>query len=149
MKNILVITFIFLGCALFAAQSPAFSQTNPDPVITASPASPAAAGNAAAEDEDKFAFGTVVGAANGEITVQEHAVDQDIDVKSVYTVNAETEFGNIDSVEHLKPGDNVVLDYVEKDGKRTVTTLVKEESQEAEEVSSESTVSVNAESHSN
>ena len=146
MNNILVIMFVFFSCALFAAQTPAFSQTNPDPAITALPV---AAGSAAAEEDDKCAFGTVVGAANGEITVQEHAVDQDIDVKSVYAVNTETEFGNVDSAEHLKPGDNVVLDYVEKDGKRTVTTLVKQESQEAEEVSGESTVSVNAESHSN
>ena len=86
MNNILVIMFVFFSCALFVAQTPAFSQTNPDPAITASPV---VAGSTVAEEDDKFAFGTVVGVANVEITVQEHAVDQDIDVKSVYTVNAE------------------------------------------------------------
>ena len=78
-------------------------------------------------ENDKFSFGKVVSIAADQITVKEYDFAKDADVEVAYSVTKETELGNINAVTDLKAGDDIVIDYVEKDGKRVVTTLVKEE----------------------
>lgn len=78
-------------------------------------------------DEDKFSFGKIVSVAEDQITVKEYDFAKDADVETTYAISAETELGNINAVKDLVVGDDVVLDYSEKDGQRVVTTLVKEE----------------------
>ncbi|MBF0485413.1 MAG: hypothetical protein HQL16_02750 [Candidatus Omnitrophica bacterium] len=78
-------------------------------------------------ENDKFSFGKVVNVAAGQITVKEYDFTKDADVEMTYSVTSETELGNINAVTDLTANDDVVIDYVEKDGKRVVTTLVKEE----------------------
>ncbi|MBF0122762.1 MAG: hypothetical protein HQL21_05070 [Candidatus Omnitrophica bacterium] len=78
-------------------------------------------------DEDKFSFGKIVSVGEGQITVKEYDFAKDADVETIYFLTAETELGNVNAVKDLAVGDDIVLDYAEKDGKRTVTTLVKEE----------------------
>jgi hypothetical protein len=78
-------------------------------------------------ENDKFSFGKVVSVAADAITVKEYDFAKDADVEVAYAVTPETELGNINAVADLKASDDVVIDYVEKDGKRVVTTLVKEE----------------------
>jgi hypothetical protein len=78
-------------------------------------------------ENDKFSFGKVVNVGSGEITVKEYDFAKDADVDTAYVVTAETEFGNVNALADLVPNDDVVIDYVEKDGKRMVTTLVREE----------------------
>ncbi|MBF0618937.1 MAG: hypothetical protein HQL19_02090 [Candidatus Omnitrophica bacterium] len=78
-------------------------------------------------EEDKFSFGKIVSVAADQITVKEYDFTKDADVETSYAVTAETELGNINAVKDLVAGDDIVIDYVEKDGKRVVTTLVKEE----------------------
>ena len=90
-------------------------------------ATPLRAQENAATDEDKFSFGKIVSVGEGQITVKEYDFAKDADVETVYTLTSETELGNINAVKDLVVGDDVVLDYAEKDGKRMVTTLVKEE----------------------
>ena len=142
MKTFFVL--VFMSCGFLIFQSPVYSQENSDSSLTV----PAASTDAAAsEDEDKFAFGSVVSFSNGNITIKELDVSNSNDVEAVYTVNAETEFGDVDTAAHLKAGDNVVLDYIEKDGKRIITTLVKQDSQEMGAVSGDDTISVNTESY--
>ena len=97
----------------------------------AAPAMPAADAVLPAE-EDKFSFGRVVAVADGLITVKEYDFAKDADIEVGYAVTAETEFGNINTAADLKVDDDIVIDYVEKDGKRVVTTLVKEEKDAAE-----------------
>ncbi len=82
---------------------------------------------AAATEEDKFSFGKVVSVVDGVITVKEYDFAKDADVETGYAVTAETDFGNINAVTDLQAGDDIVIDYIEKEGKRVVTTLVKEE----------------------
>ncbi|MBF0569656.1 MAG: hypothetical protein HQL18_02640 [Candidatus Omnitrophica bacterium] len=77
--------------------------------------------------EDKFSFGKVVSVADQQITVKEYDFTKDADVETTYSLTPETELGNINAVKDLAVGDDIVLDYAEKDGKRIVTTLVKEE----------------------
>ncbi len=79
------------------------------------------------DDNDKFSFGTVVAIAEGQVTIKEYDFANDADVNVVYAVTAETEFGNINALTDLAVNDDIVIDYVEKDGKRSISTLVKEE----------------------
>ena len=78
-------------------------------------------------NEDKFSFGKVVAVNAQEVTVKEYDFAKDADVEVAYTVTAETELGNVSAVKDLVANDDIVIDYVEKDGKRVVTTLVKED----------------------
>jgi hypothetical protein len=78
-------------------------------------------------ENDKFSFGKVVSVAADQVTVKEYDFAKDADVEVVYSVSAETEFGNVSKVTDLVANDDIVVDYVEKDGKRLITTLVKEE----------------------
>ncbi len=78
-------------------------------------------------NEDKFSFGKVVSVNAQQVTVKEYDFAKDADVEMVYNVTAETELGNVNAVTDLAANDDIVIDYVEKDGKRVVTTLVKEE----------------------
>ncbi len=78
-------------------------------------------------NEDKFSFGKVVSVNAQQVTVKEYDFAKDADVEMVYTVTAETELGNVNAVTDLAANDDIVIDYVEKDGQRVVTTLVKEE----------------------
>lgn len=78
-------------------------------------------------ENDKFSFGKVVSVTADQVTVREYDFAKDADVEVAYSVTPETELGNVNAVVDLKADDDVVIDYVEKDGKRVVTTLVKEE----------------------
>jgi hypothetical protein len=78
-------------------------------------------------NEDKFSFGKVVSVSAQQVTVKEYDFAKDADVEVVYTVSPETEFGNVNAVTDLAANDDIVIDYVEKDGSRIVTTLVKED----------------------
>jgi len=77
--------------------------------------------------DDKFSFGKIVTVSGEEIKVKEYDFAKDADVEMTYTVTAETELGNINAVTDLVANDDVVIDYAEKDGKRVVMTLVKED----------------------
>ncbi len=78
-------------------------------------------------DNDMFSFGQVVAIAENQVTIKEYDFVQDSDVEVVYGVTSETEYGNVSSISDLAVSDNVVVDYMEKDGKKIITTLVKEE----------------------
>ncbi len=82
---------------------------------------------AMAAEEDKFSFGKVVSVVDMDITVKEYDFAKDADVDTVYTATTETEYGNIAALKDLVAGDDIVIDYLEKDGKKLITTLVKEE----------------------
>jgi cytoskeletal protein RodZ len=106
MRKTLLVAMAILGLSCLLNLTPARAQEN---------------------DEDKFSFGKVVSVAADSVTVKEYDFAKDADVEMSYTLTPETELGNINAVADLKVGDDIVIDYVEKDGKRKVTTLVKEE----------------------
>jgi hypothetical protein len=106
MRKTLLVALVILGLSCLLNLTPARAQEN---------------------DEDKFSFGKVVSVAADSVTVKEYDFAKDADVEMSYTLTPETELGNINAIADLKVGDDIVIDYVEKDGKRKVTTLVKEE----------------------
>jgi cytoskeletal protein RodZ len=106
MRKTLLVVLVILGLSCILNLTPARAQEN---------------------DEDKFSFGKVVSVAADSVTVKEYDFAKDADVEMSYTLTPETELGNINAIADLKAGDDIVIDYVEKDGARKVTTLVKEE----------------------
>ena len=106
MRKTLLVVLVILGLSCILNLTPARAQEN---------------------DEDKFSFGKVVSVTADGVTVKEYDFAKDADVEMNYTLTPETELGNINAIADLKAGDDIVIDYVEKEGKRKVTTLVKEE----------------------
>jgi hypothetical protein len=106
MRKFAIVVFFVLGMLLTLNVSMSRAQENAD---------------------DKFSFGKVVSISGQEITVKEYDFAKDADVEMKYTVTAETELGNINAVTDLVANDDVVIDFAEKDGKRVVMTLVKED----------------------
>ncbi|MBF0595545.1 MAG: hypothetical protein HQL22_11355 [Candidatus Omnitrophica bacterium] len=130
MKNVFKLFLMVLGFIGVVNLSSVYAQEAAAPAAAApAAAAPVAAAPAAPAptEEDKFSFGKVVSMADGQITVKEYDFTKDADVETVYSVTPETELGNINAVADLKTGDDIVIDYIEKDSKRVVTTLVKEE----------------------
>ena len=82
------------------------------------------------EDADKFAFGTIASLADRKIVLNQFDASRAGEVQTGYIVDAESEFGDIDTFAQLKPGDNVALDYIEKNGQFVVTSLVKQDPEE-------------------
>jgi uncharacterized protein YuzE len=109
MKKSLMGVLFVLGVALLGNMAMAAAQEN----------------NAA--NEDKFSFGKIVSVNAQELTVKEYDFAKDADVDAVYVITTETELGNVNAVTDLAVDDDVVIDYTEKDGKRVITTLVKED----------------------
>ena len=107
MKKLMLVPLFALALA-FAANIPvSFAQEN--------------------NNEDKFSFGKVLSVNAQEVVVKEYDFAKDADVEVTYSITAETELGNVNAVTDLAVNDDIVIDFVEKDGKRLVTTLVKED----------------------
>ena len=93
--------------------------------------------SAHAEDEataGKFSYGEVKTVAAGEIVISEYNYDDDQMVEAAYTINAETKINNFASVEEIKAGDEVEIEYAEVEGKKAALAISKaEEYEEGEE----------------
>jgi hypothetical protein len=76
--------------------------------------------------EDRFSFGKVVSVSRREVVIREYDFTQDREHDTHYIVPPQTELGNINSLSELKKADDVVMDYILTDGRRTITTLVRE-----------------------
>lgn len=94
-------------------------KATPAPTTTASAAQPAV-------ESEKFSFGRVVKVAASVVTVREYCFKQDTDVDVEYHADADTQFGNVEKLADLKPGDDVVLDYLKTNGRCQLLVLVKE-----------------------
>ena len=81
---------------------------------------------------DMFSFGKVVSVSENILKVREYDFANDSDVDATYEITPETEFGNITSLADLRAGDDVVMDYTDSGDRRTIVTLVREETTEDE-----------------
>lgn len=73
---------------------------------------------------ENFSFGKIVSASATEIIVKEYDFSSDAEIETTYIATPETEFGNIQKLSDLKPGDAVVLDYTITNGHRRMVTIV-------------------------
>lgn len=81
-------------------------------------------------DNDRFSFGKVVRTTDSGLILQEYDFGADADKEVFYLVTSETEYGNIENITNLLNGDDVVVDYRVSQGKRVITTLVKEDKEQ-------------------
>ena len=79
-----------------------------------------------AEDLTNYSYGTVVRASAQEIVLSEYDLATDGDVEVTYKIDPNVEMENIKAIEEVQPGDNVDLDYVEKDGVKTAVYIARE-----------------------
>jgi hypothetical protein len=95
--------------------------------IQASMTSDAAADALAATTEGCFAFGKVLSLTGREIRVLEYDFERNASAIVAYTVTPETAYDNGVRLSDLEAGDDILVDYLERGGRRRVTTLVREE----------------------
>lgn len=79
------------------------------------------------ENSERFTFGKVVQVLTKALLIREYDFARDADIEVRYELQRATEYGNLTPEQPLQAGDDVVLDYLERDGRRLVTTLVREE----------------------
>lgn len=77
-------------------------------------------------DECVFSFGLIVRVDGDTFVMKEYDFATDTDVEQLFHVMANTEYGNIRCLADLRPGDSVVIDYLQQGEIRMVECLVKE-----------------------
>jgi len=81
---------------------------------------------AVSEEQDSlsnYADGTVVSVNPGTITISEYNFDLDLTKDMVYEIASDVEFENADSLEDIKEGCEVSIEYVAKDGKNQIMSI--------------------------
>lgn len=104
--------------------------------------------NAGNNESCRYSFGKVVSVSDRQLAVCEYDFSKDCDAEVVYNVIPDTEFGNVQPLTDLKPDDDVVIDYVEKEGRRVIMIVVREQvlmKDESEEYTGSSINGINAE----
>jgi hypothetical protein len=85
--------------------------------------------HASSEDapSERFSFGKVVRVTEGSVRLVEYDFSRDANIEIEYFETPTTEYGNVEGLNDLRAGDDVVIDYTELGGQRTIVTLVREE----------------------
>lgn len=81
-----------------------------------------------AQDElTNYGYGKVVSVTGNSITISEAAYDEDLDEETyqetTYTVTEDADLENISSVGAFEGGEEVDIEYIEKDGKRQINYI--------------------------
>lgn len=70
------------------------------------------------EDEMDYAWGTVKEVSNDTIVLTEYSYDTDVDIDVAYGVSPDTEIFNVESLDNIKIGDAVEIEYIVASGKK-------------------------------
>ncbi len=110
----------FFGHNLLAeeAKQPAVQETKAS-VPEATPAAPAG-------DETEFSYGTVKSAGADQLVISEYDYDSDKDVDVTYSVPVGTKFENVASLQEIKTGDAVDIDFLVKNGQKVASSITVE-----------------------
>ena len=95
-----------------AAEAPKTDQAAP-----AAPAEPA--------DESDFAYGTVISVAPDKIVISEYDYDKDQEFESTYGIDTSTQYENAASINELKQGDEVEINFKKADDKKMAIQVYK------------------------
>ncbi len=79
--------------------------------------------NAALDEETEYSYGTIANVGDGALQVKEYDYDSGADVSVDYTVDAAAKYEGANSLKDVAVGDNVEMDYLEKDGKRVIVSM--------------------------
>ncbi len=81
----------------------------------------------AQETDSDWVYGEIVSVSGNRITVSETEYNEDtgekIETETIYAANPDMETENITSIQELKGGETVDIEYVEVDGKKQITYL--------------------------
>ena len=79
------------------------------------------------EEETNYGYGKVANVSGSSITISEVIYDEDTDEEiykeATYTIAPDAELENISSIDVLETGREIDIEYVEKDGKKTITYI--------------------------
>lgn len=81
---------------------------------------------APATDETEFSYGTVKSVGAGQLVISEYDYDSDKDVDVTYSVPAGTKFENVASLQEVKVGDAVDIDFLVKNGQKVASAITVE-----------------------
>ena len=95
--------------------------------LAANPIWQAVCGSPEPDSTVHFTFGKITAVSGRCFTLKEYDFARDTDVENRYQLLPDTTTGYISAERPLQIGDNVVLEYLEKDGQRLVNTLIREE----------------------
>jgi len=82
----------------------------------------------------EFTFGTLVRVSNEEITILEYNFEQEKEAEQTYVISSTTEFINVENLAALKIGEEIEIEFKEKDGQRVAMAIAKDEEIPVEDV---------------
>ena len=128
MKKNLAVAVFTLGISMCFLPNMSLAQEAKKPAEeTNKPAAPEAtppAGEAA--DETEFSYGTVKSVAANQIVVSEYDYDGNKDVDVTYSVPADAKLENAASLQEVKVGDSVDIDFTVKSGQKVASAITVE-----------------------
>lgn len=75
----------------------------------------------------EFTFGTLVRVSNEEITILEYNFEQEKETEQNYAITPATEYINVESLSALKIGEEIEIEFKEKDGQKVAMAIAKDE----------------------
>ena len=91
-----------------------------------------------AEEELDYSWGIVSTISSNQIVITEYDYDSDEEVNVTYTLDPKVDLKNVESLEDIKEGDSVEIDYAIKDGQKVAKIIaVEKPSQEKEHTPAE------------
>lgn len=117
-KTVFTLLLALVFCAGIFGTA-AFSQDASAPVTMAATTAPAPAD----VTEGQFSYGTVVTASPEAMKISEYDFETDTSEEVDYTVAKDVKLENVNSINDVKQGDEVEIEFVMKDGKRTAVSI--------------------------
>ena len=114
---ILAFGFIGMISARALAAEGAAGETAPPPVT------PEAAQPAGQEQEPEYAFGTAKSVEGDKLVINEFDYDTGEEKEAAYWTDSKTEYDNVASLKEIAAGDEVDIDYLVKDDKKTAVAI--------------------------
>jgi hypothetical protein len=116
-----VIFTLFLAVVFSASffGASAFAQDAAAPVTTDATTAPASAD----VTEGQFSYGTVVTASIASMKISEYDFETDTSEEINYEVATDVKLENVNSIDDIKQGDEVEIEFVIRDGKRTAVSI--------------------------
>ncbi len=113
MKKLFFVLSLLLAFSLVSSQAMLFAQD--EPLAATTPTEPLT--------DSQFTYGTVISVDPAVIKISEYDFETDTSEDVTYDVSPDVKCENVNSIKDVKEGDEVELEYVIKDGKRTAISI--------------------------
>ena len=108
--------FLGMGAGILRAQEQGQAEAQ-----VQAPARPSAQAPAAPEPD--YTFGVVKSVAADQIVITEFDYDTEKEVEAAYQIDPQVQLGDVASLQEIKAGDEVDIDYVTRDGKKVAVGI--------------------------